>query len=108
MSAMDVMWAILFAVLGGLIGWAYCRLVRYSVEKLGDESSKMSGFVVLMLLRIALVAGGFLLALQFGGWALVGNIVGFFLVRTLMVTRSHITQIAAEESKKMRNNSGEG
>ena len=108
MSGMDILLAIGFAVLGAFVGWTYCRLVRYSVERLGDGPNTMTPFVALMLVRIALVIGGFILAVQFGGWALVGNIVGFFVMRTVMVGRSRIKEIAAEESKKMKDASGEG
>ena len=108
MNGMDALLTIGFAVLGGFIGWTYCRLVRYSVERLDGGPNRMSPFVALMLVRIALVVGGLILAAQFGGWALVGNIVGFFVVRTVMVGRSHIKEIAAAESKKMKDTSGEG
>jgi len=102
MSAGDIAVAVAFAAMGAAIGWVYCLLVRFSVERVGKEELRMTKFIVIMLLRVALVAGGFMAAACFGTWPIIGNIAGFFVMRTVMVSRSRIKQIAAEESEKMK------
>ena len=106
MNVRDIALTILFIVVGGAIGWIYCLLVRYSVEQVGNEGIRVSKLLALMLVRVLLVAGGFIAAACFGIWPVVGNIVGFFAVRTIVVSRSRIKEMAAAETKKMKQQEG--
>jgi len=108
MSGRDIVLIIVFAVVGGAIAWVYCVLVRYSVEDTREGEIRMSRFLALMLVRIALVVAGFVLAAFFGGWAIVGNIAGFFVVRTMAVGRARIADFARKESERMRNVAEQG
>ena len=108
MNVRTVVLTAAFVAAGGAIAWVYCLLLRYSVERMGKGEHKMTKFLGLMAMRVALVAGGFAVAVAFGGWPIVGNMAGFFVVRTLILTRSHIGDIAALEARRMKESGKQG
>ncbi len=110
MNVRTVLLTAAFVAAGGAIAWVYCLLLRYSVERMGKGKGKhkMSKFLGLMAMRVALVAGGFAVAVVFGGWPIVGNMAGFFVVRTLILTRSHIGDIAALEARRIKESGKQG
>ena len=88
MSARDIAAIIACAVAGGFVCWAYCRLVRCSLPYLAKGKTQVAKFLGLLLVRLALVAGGFFGALHFGIWPSVGYLVGFFVARTILLSRA--------------------
>ena len=90
-----------FAVIGGGIAWVYCRLARLSVERIAEDTVKIHKLLPFMLIRLGLVVGGFVGAAQFGIWAVVGNIAGFFIVRTVVLNRVRAEALAADVSKQV-------
>jgi len=88
MDARTILLTAAFTLIGGGIAWAYCRLARLSVERITKDAARLSRLLPLMLVRVGLVAGGFVAATCFGGWPAVGNIVGFFATRTVILART--------------------
>ena len=98
MDARTIVVAVACAAAGGFVCWAYCQLVRLSLPYLSKGRTQVAKFVGLLLVRFALVGGGFFGALCFGTWPLIGYLVGFFVVRTIVLTRAHIEPAAPSNS----------
>ena len=90
MDARTIVVAVACAVAGGFVCWAYCWLVRRSLPYLAGGGTRIGKFLGLLLARFALVAVGFFGALHFGMWPLIGYLVGFFGVRTVVLSRSRV------------------
>jgi len=88
MNEKTILLTLAFIVVGGLVGRVYCELVRRSVAGIASESAGMGYFLALMLVRVVLIAAVFIVAAYLGIWPLIGNIAGFFVVRTLVVVRA--------------------
>ena len=93
MSAREVILAVTFLAAGGAVAWAYCGLVWFGVRchpsvRGGSAGGGHSKFFALMLIRVALIAAGFYGAVQCGSWAIITYIVGFYVVRTVIIARA--------------------
>lgn len=90
MDARTIAVAVACAAAGGFVCWAYCLLVRRSLSYLSKGRTQVAKFVGLLLVRFALVGGGFFGALYFGMWPSIGYLVGFFVVRTIVLSRARV------------------
>ncbi len=89
MDALHIAMLPVFVLLGLLIGWAYFSLMRISLPQLDKGKAGVMRFVALVLLRALLFVGGGLLAMfLIGIWHLIAYCVGFFVVRTIIVSRA--------------------
>ena len=98
MDARTIVVAVACAAAGGFVCWAYCLLVRRSLSYLAKGRTQVAKFLGLLLVRLALVGGGFFGALYFGMWPLIGYLVGFFVVRTIVLTRARVEPAAPSNS----------
>lgn len=80
--------AITFAIGGGLIGWAYFTLMQYSVRQVAEDGIDVSRFILFLLPRLALFAGGVYAAISAGPACLIGYLVGFLVTRTIITRRA--------------------
>lgn len=102
MNQQTILLTLVFIVVGGTVARVYCELVRRSVAGITTEGTRMIHFLALMIVRVVLVAATFIAAAYLGVWPLIGNIVGFFIVRSVMVSRSQIADTARDEAEKIR------
>ena len=102
MTAVEAMLTVAFAILGGVIGWVYCLLVRHSVADITRDKARMTKFLAFMVVRVLLVVAGFVASAYFGIWPIIGNMAGFFVIRSFMTGRTGIAATAAEEAKRIR------
>jgi len=102
MTAKQAMLTVAFAILGGAIGWVYCLLVRRSVADITRDKVRMTRFLAFMVIRVLMVVAGFAASAYFGIWPIIGNMAGFFVIRSFMVSRAGIATTAAEEAEKIR------
>jgi len=100
MNEKTILLMLVFIVVGGLVGRLYCELVRRSVAGIASEGAGMGYFLALMLVRVVLIAAAFIAAAWLGVWPLIGNIVGFFVVRTLVVVRTRRKNIDRAPDEK--------
>ena len=108
MTATLAMLTVACAIVGGGIGWVYCVLVRHSVADITKDKVRMTKFLAFMVIRVVLVVAGFAASACFGIWPIIGNMVGFFAVRSFMVGHAGIAATAAEEAEKIRKAREEG
>jgi len=87
MDAQEILLVTAAALAGGLVCWVYCLLVRYSVSYLVKEQKQTAKFLGLLVIRFAIIGIGFFGALRFGTWPVVGYIAGFFIARTVLLSR---------------------
>lgn len=106
MDARSALLTIGFALLGAVVAWTYCALVRYSVRLLGRGRSRLPRFLALVVVRIALVAGGFYGASCLGIWPVAGYTAGFFIARTVVLSRAHADTVAATRPDEMKQVNG--
>lgn len=107
MDARTVMLTIAFALAGGIVGWVYCLLVRYSVAAhLGPEKSRLGKFIGLMVVRVAIIGAGFFGALHFGTWPVIGYTAGFFIARTVVLSRARAETAVRNKSREIKQANG--
>ena len=102
MTARDIILTVAFVLVGGVIGWVYCLLVRRTVADITRDKVRMTKFLSMMVVRVVMVVAGFAMSAYFGIWPVLGNIVGFVVVRSVIVGRSRIKATAEEEARKIR------
>ena len=106
MDEKKILLTLAFIVVGGAVAKLYCELVRRSVAGIGSETAGMGYFLALMLVRVGLIAATFIAAAWLGVWArvgvwpLVGNISGFFVVRTSILVRTRRKNVDRPRDKK--------
>ena len=100
MDEKKILLTLAFIVVGGVVARLYCELVRRSVAGIGSETAGIGYFLALMLVRVLLITSVFIMAAYLGVWPLVGNIFGFFVVRTLIVVRARRQNIDRAPDEK--------
>jgi len=100
MNEKTILLTLVFIVVGGIVGRLYCELVRRSVAGIASDTAGMGYFLALMLVRVILITAVFIVAAYLGIWPLLGNIVGFFVVRTLVVVRARRKNINRAPDEK--------
>ena len=94
MDALGIALPVVFAVLGGVIGWAYFRILHFSVSKLAPGKTGLRQFALLGVLRLLLFSAGLAGAVyasrtvgKGATLSLVTYFLGFFIMRTVTVGR---------------------
>ena len=82
------MLALAFTIGGGLVGWAYFALMQYSLRRVAEDGIDAGRFVLFLLPRLALFAGGVYAAMRIGPACMVGYLVGFLVTRTIITRRA--------------------
>ena len=101
MKAVEIMLLIVFAVVGGAIGWAYVVLMQRSIVRITGGGLTAWKFVALALLRVALFGGGIVAAMYAGGWCIVTYALGFVLVRSYHLGTARREIMAPEGGRKI-------
>jgi hypothetical protein len=77
---------LLFSLAGGATGWLYFALLRRSLVS-RDGKPATSGFILLLMLRLAIAGAGFWAIAQEGAVPLMAALAGFLVVRFAMQRR---------------------
>lgn len=97
MTAGRIALGLVFALGGGLVGWAYFTLMQYSVRRIAEDGVDAGRFVLFLLPRLALFAGGVYAAISAGPACLIGYMAGFLVTRTIIVRRARTVALRQAE-----------
>lgn len=83
---------------GVVLGWAYFRLMRFSLQYLGRSTAMVSRFTGLAVLRIALLCAGAVAAFTAGLWPFIAFTAGFLTARTMALSGVEADKAETEET----------
>ena len=97
MDPLRITLLIAFAALGAGVGWAFCLILRRTIVYLLPERRSPGRYAAWAILRVAMVAGGFVAAAWLDTWCAVTYSVGFFLARTMVLAGTRAAPGTEEE-----------
>jgi len=88
MDFLHVVFPVILGLAGLLVGWAYFRLMRMSLDCLTGERAQVRRFVGFAAVRVLLFGAGLVGAFLVGAWSLIAYVAGFMVARTVAVRRA--------------------